>query len=129
MDGMDEAIQEREALLASMAYISDETKSQCRINVLELFSDMDPDHLTLVCEAGRWNPEDIVRQVVNDMEEGRPYPKPKKVNLKRKRDEEEDVTSPENAAKKWDNVGRRTQFRDPKSSYTRMRSVFAQQHQ
>ncbi|KAJ4425129.1 hypothetical protein N0V82_000184 [Gnomoniopsis sp. IMI 355080] len=127
MYGMDEAIQEREALMASLAHISDETKSQCRINVLELFSDMDPHHLSLVCEQGRWNPEDVISQVVNDMEDGKPYPKIQKTNLKRKREDEEDATSPENAAKKWDNVGRRSQFRDAKSSYTRMSHSILQQ--
>lgn len=123
MNGMDEAIQEREALMASMAHISVETKSQCRINVLELFPDMDPRHLSLVCEQGRWNLEDVISQVVNDMEDGKPYPKIQRMNLKRKREDEEDATLPKNAAKKWDNVGRRSQVRDAKSSYTRMRSV------
>lgn len=124
-DNMDEAIQEREALMASLANVSDETKTQCRITVLELFSDMDPDHLSRACEQGRWNPEDIISQVVNDMEDGKPYPKTQKMSLKRKRDDdEEDLSSPEKTAKKWDNAGRRSQFRDAKSSYTRMRSVF-----
>lgn len=123
-DNMDDAIQEREALMASLANISEETKTQCRITVLELFSDMDPDHLSHACEQGRWNPEDIISQVVNDMEDGKPYPKVQKTSLKRKRgDEEEDFSSPEKVAKKWDNAGRRSQFRDAKSSYTRMRSV------
>lgn len=122
---MDESIQERQTLMASLADVSDETKSQCRINVLELFCDMDPDHLSRVCEQGRWIPEDIIRQVVNDMEDDNPYPKIQKLSLKRKRDDKEDATTPESEAKKWDNVGRRNQARDPKSSYTRMRSVFS----
>lgn len=123
-DSMDDTIQEKEALMASLANISDETKSQCRLIVLELFSDMDPDHLSRACEQGHWNPEDIISQVVNDMEDGKPYPKIQKASLKRKReDDEEDASSPQKAAKKWDNVGRRAQFRDAKSSYIRMRSV------
>ncbi|KAJ4389940.1 hypothetical protein N0V93_007413 [Gnomoniopsis smithogilvyi] len=127
MDGMEETIQEREALMASLAHISDEAKSQCRINVLELFRDMDPDHLRLVCEQGRWNPGEVISQVVNDMEDGRPYPKMQKISLKRKRHDEEDADSPENAAKKWDNVGRRSQPRDAKSSYTRASHSILQQ--
>lgn len=140
MEHLDEALQEREAIMASMANVSDLTKSECRINVLELFSDMEPAHLTLICEQGRWNAEDVVRQVVNDMEDGKPYPRIPRVNLKRKRDTEDDAdnddadaddaaaASPEKAAKKWDNMARRMQARDPKSSYIRMRSVCAQQH-
>lgn len=123
MDESENAFQETAALMANMASISDETKSQCRISVLELFCDMDPDHLSFICEQCRWIPEHVISQVVNDMEDGNSYPKIQRSSLKRKRQDEEDATSPENAAKKWDNIGRRSQLRDAKSSYTRMRLV------
>lgn len=104
----------------AMDAISDDVKSMCRVEVLALFPDIDPDHLTLVCEEGLWQPQGIIEQILNQQEDGRSYPKAPKTSLKRKRDDE-DTVSPECAAKKWDNQERRHQRRNV--SYFKTRSV------
>lgn len=106
--------------MGAMSAISDEVKSACRIEVLSLFPDIDPDHLTLICGEGLWQPQAIIEQILNQQEDGTQYPKAPKTNLKRKRDDEDAVSS-ESAAKKWDNQERRLQRRHV--SYFKIRSV------
>lgn len=95
--------------------IPDSVKSDCRINVLSLFPDIDPDHLTLLCEEGLWQSDGIIEQILNQQEEGKQYPKAPKPNLKRKRDDEE------NPILQWDNLERRSQQRP--LGYLKTRSV------
>lgn len=121
MDGPDQA-----AAAANTAHNalepSDQVKNQCRIDVLELFPDVDPAHMDALCLQQGWHSGSIIQHILDELEEGRPYPKPPRANLKRKRaDDQPAAITPASAAKKWDNEERRSQFKDPRSTYTRTR--------
>lgn len=105
----------------SIDAISDEIKSECRDGVLALFPEIEPDHLTLICEEGLWQLDGIIEKVLNEQEDGKHYPKAPKSTLKRKRSEDEDPTSPKYAAKKWDSIERRHERKD--ISYFKTRSA------
>lgn len=92
--------------------IPDEIKSECRNSVLSLFPDLDPDHLTQVCEEGLWQSVDIIEKILDDQEDGNHYPKAPKSTLKRKRSDQEDPNSPKCTAKKWDSLERRQERKD-----------------
>lgn len=102
--------------------VSDDAKVQCRLDVLELFPDIDPAHMDGLCEERRWNPDQIIQHILDNLEQGKPYPKPLRASLKRKRDDDSPAAiTPASAAKKWDSDERRSRFKDPKSTYTKMR--------
>lgn len=107
--------------------LSDEAQSQCRSNVLVVFPDIDPDHLATICEQYRWLQQDIIEQILDDQDDGRPYPKAPRPSLKRKRgDDEHDPETLENLAKKFNNEEHRAK---PKSqNYWDQRSVFYHCH-
>lgn len=88
---------------------SDEAKSRCRDAILEIFSDIDPEHLTTICEQGLWQQISIVEEIVNQQDNGYPYPRALKPSLKRKRGHDDDPATPENLAKKFDNEERRAE--------------------
>lgn len=94
---------------------SDEAKLQCRSNILVIFPDIDPDHLTALCEQGLWLQDGIIEQILNEQESGRPYPRAPRPSLKRKREDldDEESTAPENWAKKFDNEERRARSQIP----------------
>lgn len=106
---------------------SDEAKSQCRSNILVVFPDIDPDHLKTICEQGRWQQHGIIERILDDQDNGRPYPKATRPSLKRKRgDDEHDPKTLENLAKKFNNDEHRAK---PKSqNYWDQRSVFYHCH-
>ena len=93
------------------------TKSDCRAAVLTALADIDPEHLTGLCEAAQWDPNLVIDRILDQVENGQPYPTVPKLNLKRKREDEEDIPFPETAAKKFDNDERRSQ-RKPASYLT-----------
>lgn len=101
----------------------DEAKSQCRSDILTVFPDIDPDHLTTICEQGQWLQDGIIEQILDDQESGRPYPKAPKPSLKRKRgDDRDDAQAHENLAKKFNEDEHRAKPK-PKQ-YWDDRSVF-----
>lgn len=106
--------------------LSDEAKSECRLTVLGLFSDIDRDYLVALCEQKLYTQDVIIEHILNEQENGRSYPRASRSNRKRKRgdDYEDDDNDPamlHDMANKFDNPGRRT---NPKSlGYVRHRSV------
>lgn len=90
---------------------SDKSKSDCLSNVLAIFPDIDPDHAANLCEQALWLEDVIVEQILDEQESGRPYPKARKPTLKRKREDSEDPTTPENLAKRFDNDAHKAKFK------------------
>lgn len=103
--------QQQQANMANQP--SDDAKSRCRTNILSIFPDIDLNHLTYLCEQGHWLQDGVVEQILNQQEDGHPYPKATRPNLKRKREEEEDDDSMalENQAKQFDNEQRRQKLK------------------
>lgn len=93
-------------------YIADETKSQCKLSVVSTLPDIDPEYLTRVCTEAQWDANRVIDQIFDQMENGKPYPRVPKPNLlKRKRDEDEEPSGPEETAAKFDNEERRRQLK------------------
>lgn len=93
-------------------HVDDETKSQCRISVSLALPDIDPEYLARVCTEAQWDPNRVIDQILDQMENGNPYPRMPKPNLlKRKRDDEEEPPAQGNAAAKFDNEERRRQLK------------------
>lgn len=84
-------------------------KSYCKNSVLTALPDIDPACLTKLCEDAQWDPNLVIDRILDQAENGNPYPTAPKPNLKRKRDEDEHVQAPEAAARKFDNEERRSQ--------------------
>lgn len=84
-------------------------KSHCRASVLTALPDLDPGCLTDLCEAAQWDPNLVIDRLLDQAEDGHPYPRAPKPNLKRKREVVEEPQGPEIAAKKFDNDERRSQ--------------------
>lgn len=98
-----------------IAQALDEEKSICRRGILDIFPDIDPDHLTALCEQSSWSQDGIIEQILNEQESGRPYPRAARPNLKRKREDldDEEPLPPEDWAKKFDNEERRAKSQVP----------------
>lgn len=84
-------------------------KSQCRNSVLAALPDIDPECLTGLCEEAQWDPNLVIDRILDQVENGHPYPTAPKPNLKRKRDDDEEEQGPKMAAKRFDNDERRLQ--------------------
>lgn len=113
--------QQRDAALHA-PQIPDRAKSECRAAVLSLFPDIDPDHLNHLCDERQWSPALVIEFILTQQDEDVQYPKAPKMNLKRKRqDEDGPSTPPEKSAKKWDTEERRQERRA--NSYFKTRLV------
>ncbi|KUI68591.1 hypothetical protein VM1G_03842 [Cytospora mali] len=88
---------------------SERVESHCRASVLTALPDIDPECLTLLCEEAQWDPNLVIDRILDQVENGYPYPTVPKPNLKRKRNDDEETQGPETAAKKFDNDERRSQ--------------------
>lgn len=90
--------------------LSDETKSQCRISVIATLPDIDPEYLTRVCTEAQWDPNRVIDRIFDQVENGEPYPRvPKPNSLKRKREDDDEASEPDNPAARFDNEERRRQ--------------------
>lgn len=88
---------------------SERVKSHCTNSVLATLPDIDPECLAHLCEEAQWDPNLVIDRLLDQAENGQPYPKAPKPSLKRKREDDEDAQGPEIAAKKFDNDERRLQ--------------------
>lgn len=88
---------------------AERVKSYCRTSVLTALPDIDPECLMHLCEEAQWDPNLVIDRLLDEVENGHPYPTAPKPNLKRKREDDEDTHGPEAAAKKFDNDERRSQ--------------------
>lgn len=93
-------------------YLEDETQSQCKLSVISTLPDIDPEYLTRVCTEAQWDANRVIDQIFDQVENGKPYPRMPKPNLlKRKRDDDEEPSGPDQTAAKFDNEERRRQLK------------------
>jgi hypothetical protein len=93
-------------------YFTEDTKAHCKLTVVSTLPDIDPEYLTSVCTEVQWDANHAIDRILDQMENGKPYPRvPKQNVLKRKRDDEDDESSLDKTAAKFDNAERRQQIK------------------
>ncbi|KAH8752833.1 hypothetical protein F5883DRAFT_621354, partial [Diaporthe sp. PMI_573] len=109
--------------------LTEETKAQCKLTVASTLPDIDPEYLARVCTEVQWDANHAIDRILDQMENGKPYPRvPKQNLLKRKRDDEDDEddeSSLDKTAAKFDNAERRQQIKA--ASYKRTCDMIMQQ--
>lgn len=88
---------------------TEQVRSLCRASILTALPNIDLEYLMRLCEEAQWDPNLVIDRILDQVENGHPYPTVPKRNLKRKREDDEEDTTPESAAKKFDNDERRSQ--------------------
>jgi TRIAD3 protein (E3 ubiquitin-protein ligase RNF216) len=86
----------------------DNAQETCREAVLAIFPDICLDYLNRLAGENQYAHDSIVSQILDDVENGMPYPKRARAALKRKRlDSDDDEDEVEEHIKKFDNPARR----------------------
>lgn len=81
-------------------------KTTCRDAVLAVFPDICPEFLLKASEEKDHDYEQIITHILDQSEDGQSYPKRQRVNLKRKRTEDDSDEAADNA-RRFDNENRR----------------------
>lgn len=69
-----------------------DAKVACREQVMAVFPDICPDHLEILALNHGYDPHALIPYILDQVDNGKPFPKRQRISLKRKReDEEEDV--------------------------------------